>query len=179
MRRYSIFSSKQNIVFTLAILLIISFIFNIYMILSAKPEIPLPEISGNMSEKLNLQGFEKVKIDTSPGFVIMESKCYRLVASTDLFQSQAISRGINRIMGIRPLMHDIVSQLVENFNISVSMLKIYGIRDGMYLSNLILKQKDKILIMDIRPSDGVAIAVRTGSPVYVNSTLLLDGEKIC
>ncbi|MBL7206555.1 MAG: bifunctional nuclease family protein [Candidatus Aenigmarchaeota archaeon] len=172
-------SFKSYAIIIIVSLLLISFIFNVYMMLSIKPEFPLPLASGDMNKKLSLDGFEEVKIDVSPGFITMESECHRLIATTDISQSEAISMGIKKAMGIRPLMHDIVSQLSENFNMSVSMLKIYSIRNGMYLSDIVLKQKEKILIMDIRPSDGVAVAVRTGSPVYVNTTLMEDGEKIC
>ena len=95
-------SFKSYAIIIIVSLLLISFIFNVYMMLSIKPEFPLPLASGDMNKKLSLDGFEEVKIDVSPGFITMESECHRLIATTDISQSEAISMGIKKAMGFDP-----------------------------------------------------------------------------
>jgi bifunctional DNase/RNase len=52
--------------------------------------------------------------------------------------------------------------------------------DGVYYANLFLKTKDKVLKLDSKPSDAIALALRTNSTIYINETLLNDiGETVC
>jgi bifunctional DNase/RNase len=60
------------------------------------------------------------------------------------------------------------------------MVKIVEIRNNTFIGRLILQQGNKVVSLDSRPSDGIAIAVRTGSPVYIKESLMKEqGKYIC
>jgi uncharacterized protein len=55
-----------------------------------------------------------------------------------------------------------------------------NIENGTYFANLYLSNDKKALKLDVKPSDGIALALRTNSTIYINKTLLLEhGQNIC
>jgi len=106
--------------------------------------------------------------------------CYRITANTEISQIESISNGQEGKIGFRPNTHDLFKDTIDGFDMDVLMVKIVDIRNSTYIGKLILKQDDRILSLDSRPSDGVAIAVRTGAPIYIKDDLLKsEGENIC
>jgi bifunctional DNase/RNase len=60
------------------------------------------------------------------------------------------------------------------------MVKIESFSGGAYFAKLLLQQGNKILNLDSRPSDAIAIAVRTNAPVYVSKDIMtMMGENVC
>jgi len=91
-------------------------------------------------------------------------------------QASAISEGISNVTKSRPMTHDVFVDSLEGFEIKPMMVKITKLSDNTYFAELILQRWNKFLIADIRPSDALAIAVRTNTPIYVNENLT---TKVC
>lgn len=140
-------------------------------------EIALPELSTS--------GFSKVdKIETETvgdvGSVSLISDCYDLTATVEPEQAASIQRGVDKTYDPRPNAHDIAANVFETLKIDVLMVKITELRESSFYSKLILRQGNTILNLDARPSDAIAIALRSNSSIYINQTLLVEmGEKIC
>lgn len=71
----------------------------------------------------------------------------------------------------RPGTHDLMGQMLVAFGITVERVVITELRDSTYYARLILKQKNelgrKLVELDARPSDSIALAVAMKRPVYV------------
>lgn len=91
-------------------------------------------------------------------------------------QASAISEGISNVTKSRPMTHDVFVDSLEGFDIKPMMVKITKLSDNTYFAELILQRWNRFLIADIRPSDALAIAVRTNTPIYVNENLT---TKVC
>lgn len=129
---------------------------------------------------LSTQGFVEAEITVEPAVILLASDCYMLVMITNELQTYSIEMGLNNARGFRPMTHDLMQDVIEIFEIEPLMVKIESLEEGTYFAKLLLKQGNRILNMDSKPSDAVAIAVRTSIPVYVNQTLLEEhGEKFC
>ncbi len=146
------------------------------IILQGIPGLPAPGETGGLGgiPQLSLDGFSEAEISLEPGgtAIILSSGCRRLSMVTSQEQVYSIAMGIEQNMGFRPLSHDLIGNMAGEFGIEVLMVKVESLKDGTYYAKLILRQGNKILSMDSRPSDAIAVAVRTESPVYVNGELL-------
>lgn len=80
----------------------------------------------------------------------------------------------------RPLTHDIFVSSLRSFRIGVDNLKIIKLVDGTYYGELTLRQFIFLKKIDVRPSDGVAIALRANAKIYVNEDLVskLEDETL-
>jgi uncharacterized protein len=80
----------------------------------------------------------------------------------------------------RPLTHDLMATIVKGLKATVSKIIISDLRDNTFYANIVLeREKDnEIVNVDARPSDGIALALRTHSPIYLSETLLENVKDI-
>jgi len=129
---------------------------------------------------LSLDGFTEVGISVEPEIIYLTSDCYVLSMVTTQFQTYSINTGLEEKIEFRPTSHDLIKDILENFDIEVLMIKINSFDQDAYFARLIVKQEDRILNLDSKPSDAIAVAVRTKSPVYIKQSILENnGENIC
>lgn len=83
------------------------------------------------------------------------------------FEAQAIALALQGILTPRPLTHDLMRSLCENLGVEVSKVLVQDIRDGTYYAELYLRQGEKEIVVDARPSDAIALALRTNAPLYI------------
>ncbi len=129
---------------------------------------------------ISTDGFSKIEnvsVEESLDFdsVVLSIGCDGLVGAVDKIQGESIRNGLENFIDVRPKTHDLMNDIFNILGIKVLMVKVVDVRANNFIGNLVLQQGDKILSLDSRPSDGVALAVRTKSPIYVNTTLF--GEK--
>jgi len=106
--------------------------------------------------------------------------CLAIIADTTPERAEAISMGIENKTGERPSAWDGWASMLSTFNVTFEATTLYGKSGTAYLSRAIFRQGSNILDLDMRPSDAIALALRTRTPIYVNMTLLReDGENIC
>jgi bifunctional DNase/RNase len=80
----------------------------------------------------------------------------------------------------RPLTHDLMATIVKGLKATVSKIIISDLRDNTFYANVVLeREKDnEIVNVDARPSDSIALALRTHSPIYLSETLLEGAKEI-
>jgi len=140
------------------------------------PLLPIDELSIQEYIKVDV----RVSVSGNVGVVILEGNCYQLTATTELSQVESIAKGQEGKIDFRPGTHDLVKDVLNSLDIDVVMVKIVDMQNNTYIGKLILKQDDRIVSLDSRPSDGIAVAVRTGAPVYMKDDLLkTQGKYIC
>lgn len=87
-------------------------------------------------------------------------------------EATAIALGHDGIRPERPLTHDLLTSLIEELGAQVSEVVVTELRGGTFYADLRLKVGDEIHSISSRPSDAVAIAVRTDAPVFASRDLL-------
>ncbi|HDD71504.1 MAG TPA: bifunctional nuclease family protein, partial [Candidatus Aenigmarchaeota archaeon] len=73
----------------------------------------------------------------------------------DKSQAISIARGQNNIRYFRPLTHDLADDILKNYGIKILMVKITELKNNTYFARLILRQGNKVLSLDSRPSDAL------------------------
>ncbi len=68
----------------------------------------------------------------------------------------------------RPLTHDLLLQMLERLGANVEKIAITELKDSTFFAEIHLRQGSHTFVMDARPSDSVAIAVRQRCPIYVD-----------
>ncbi|MBI4020170.1 MAG: bifunctional nuclease family protein [Candidatus Aenigmarchaeota archaeon] len=100
--------------------------------------------------------------------------------STYDFQTDSIKRGLDGDRSGRPNAHDLMSDIADTFGMEVIMVKVEAFTGDAYFAKIIMRQGDRVLNLDSKPSDAIALAVRAGAPIYVKDTMLKQlGEEVC
>ncbi len=84
------------------------------------------------------------------------------------FEAQAIALELQGEKPSRPLTHDLIKTIIENLGATVEEIVITELRDSTYYAKIVLEQSSLTNEVDARPSDAIAIALRTQSPIFVS-----------
>lgn len=88
------------------------------------------------------------------------------------FEAQAIALEIEGMKPPRPLTHDLLKQVIDNLGGTVVEVIVSELRENTFYAKIILEISGLTNEIDARPSDAIALAVRTQSPIYVAETVL-------
>jgi len=90
-------------------------------------------------------------------------------------EAEAIARAVHGIPTQRPMTHDLLVSMLGALGVRVERVTIDALISDVYTATVVLAQEIngevKRHYIDARPSDSVAIAVRTGAPIYINNRL--------
>lgn len=71
----------------------------------------------------------------------------------------------------RPLTHDLMLNTIEELNCTIHKVVIHTVLDGTFYAHLILDNSGQEIVLDARPSDCIALALRNNSLIYVSSSV--------
>lgn len=175
--------NKRNLFIVIFILIVLSSFVVYYFLkpIEIKEEEKKNIIYGNISEDpLDVKDYLKVEeVKIFQNNVILVSGCNISMESTTEQQAYSIQAGLEKTIMYRPTVHDVIENIFENYDFEVIMVKIIGMKEGTYFANLIIKQNNKILNSDIKPSDAIAIAIRINAPVYVKKDFFKYIKEEC
>lgn len=92
-------------------------------------------------------------------------------------EAAAIAYALQGVAMPRPMTHDLIRDVLSTLDVSVERVVITELRSSTYFAELQLLQRGERAVVSSRPSDAVAVAVRTGSPLFVADELM-DAEGI-
>jgi len=96
----------------------------------------------------------------------------RLPIIIGAFEAQAIALELEGISPPRPLTHDLLKSIITNVGATVTEIVIDELRDNTFFAKIILDVSTIENSVDARPSDAIALAVRTGVPIYVEEEVM-------
>ena len=88
------------------------------------------------------------------------------------FEAAAIRMRLENDGPTRPISYDLLSSMVNCLAINVRQVVIHNVRRSIYYARVVIEKDHTIKDIDARPSDAIALALRTDSPIYVSHTLL-------
>jgi bifunctional DNase/RNase len=88
------------------------------------------------------------------------------------FEAQAIVIKLENLEPPRPLTHDLIKKICDQFDITIIEVVINKLEEGVFFSKLICNNGEKEYAIDSRTSDAVAIALRFGCPIYIHEDIL-------
>lgn len=87
-------------------------------------------------------------------------------------EAQSIAVGIERQRNSRPLTHDLFIKFADTFNINIREVVINRFRDGVFYAMLVCEHDGELTMVDARPSDAIALAVRLNCEIYAYETVM-------
>ena len=94
------------------------------------------------------------------------------------YEAHAIALEIEGIKPPRPLTHDLLKNLIDNLGATVLEVFIDELRDNTFFAKIVIEVSALTNEIDSRPSDAIALAVRTKSPIYVAENVMKSAAFI-
>jgi len=89
-----------------------------------------------------------------------------------IFEANAIAIELEKIAVPRPMTHDLTRNLIRHLNARLERIVISELKDDTFFATLWLRQGDDPMVLDARPSDAIALALRADCPIYVTEEVM-------
>jgi len=89
-----------------------------------------------------------------------------------LFEANAITMGIEHTWTPRPMTHDLIKNIIEGMNANVRQITVNDLRSNTFYAIISLEIEGRLVEIDSRPSDAIALALRVKAPIYVAEKVL-------
>ena len=89
-----------------------------------------------------------------------------------IWEAVAIDRNIKGKKTPRPMTHDLIENVISGLDCKLDRIVVTELKDRTFYARLVLRKNGKMVEVDSRPSDAIALAVQMKAPIYVNESVL-------
>ena len=95
-----------------------------------------------------------------------------------LFEANAIALELERISTPRPMTHDLIRDIIMGLNATVTKIVVNDLKNNTFYAVIHLALDGNQIVVDSRPSDAIALALRIGAPIYVAAEVVNKAKSI-
>lgn len=135
-----------------------------------------------MMRKVNIAGLTMDPASNTPIIILKtEDDDQAIPIWIGLLEATSIASALQKIEYERPMTHDLFKNFTEVLDISVTKVEVCELKDNTFYARIHFLSKEGDFDMDARPSDAIALALRSNAPIYVadsviQSSKMTDGE---
>jgi hypothetical protein len=93
-----------------------------------------------------------------------------------VYEANAIALEIEKIATPRPMTHDLLKNVLHGLNCSVNKVVVSQLIDDTFYAIIWLERDGRLISVDSRPSDALALALRTDSPIFVEEEVIKSSK---
>ena len=126
-----------------------------------------------MQIEMTIKGLMVDPITNMPIIILRDKDGQRVLPIwVGVFEANAIALQIENVTTPRPMTHDLLKSALQGLEAHVDKVLITDLKDNTFYALIYLSHQGRSLPIDSRPSDAIALALRTGSPIFVNTDVL-------
>ena len=132
-----------------------------------------------MEREFKIKGLIMDPLTNSP-IVILQSleKNTLLPIWVGIFEANAIALQIERIDTPRPLTHDLIKNILLQLDANVDKIVVTDLQENTFYAVIHIRMNGDRITIDSRPSDAIALALRTDAPIYVTEEVINNSRNI-
>ncbi|HET7437599.1 MAG TPA: bifunctional nuclease family protein [Thermoanaerobaculia bacterium] len=128
---------------------------------------------------MSIKGLMLDPVSNSPIVVLKDDEeKFFLPIWVGIFEANAIALQLENITTPRPMTHDLLRNMITHLNAEVTRVVINDLRDSTFFAQIRLVAGARTFEVDARPSDAIALALRTEAPIFVAQSVLEQAQTI-
>jgi bifunctional DNase/RNase len=127
--------------------------------------------------EMSIQGLQVDPITNMPVVILKDKGSERkLPIWVGLFEANAIAMQIENIATARPMTHDLLKNVIRDLDGSVERIVVSDLKDNTFYAVIHLRVRGEAIAIDSRPSDAIALALRTHAPILVDEAVIANAK---
>jgi uncharacterized protein len=128
---------------------------------------------------MSIKGLMLDPVSNSPIVVLKdEAEKFFLPIWVGIFEANAIALQLENVTTPRPMTHDLLRNMISELDAQVTRIVINDLRDSTFFAQIRVLTAGRTLELDARPSDAIALALRTEAPIFVAQSVLEQAQTI-
>ena len=95
-----------------------------------------------------------------------------------LFEASAIATELEKVKFSRPMTHDLLKDILGTLQVTLVRVEIQDLRNNTFFASIFLERDGQDYVVDARPSDAIALALRVGSPIFVEEKVIEKSRSV-
>src|SRR5258708_6014645 len=132
-----------------------------------------------MQIEMSIKGLMVDPITNMPIVVLRDKEGQRVLPIwVGISEAQAIALQIENVSMPRPMTHDLLRNVIEDLKASVQKIVVCDLQENTFYALIYLSFRGDIVAIDARPSDAIALALRTRAPIFVEETVIDHAKTV-
>lgn len=130
-----------------------------------------------MQIEMTIKGLMVDPITNMPIIILRDKDGQRFLPIwVGVFEANAIALQIENVTTPRPMTHDLLRNVIEDLKATVQKVVVSDLKESTFYALIYLETAEGPVAIDARPSDAIALALRTRAPIFVEE-LVIDNAK--
>jgi bifunctional DNase/RNase len=132
-----------------------------------------------MQIEMTIKGLMVDPITNMPIVILKDKDGERVLPIwVGIFEANAIALQIENIATPRPMTHDLLRNIIADLDGRVDRVVVSDLKDNTFFAIIHLTVKGEAVVVDARPSDAIALALRTRAPILVEETVIDNAKTV-
>src|SRR5438270_6439244 len=132
-----------------------------------------------MQIEMSIKGLMVDPISNMPIVILRDKEGTRtLPIWVGMFEANAIALQIENISTPRPMTHDLLRNVIHDLKGTVEKIVVCDLQDGTFYALIYVRVHGELLAIDSRPSDAIALALRTRAAIFVEEAVIDSAKTV-
>lgn len=132
-----------------------------------------------MLKEVRVSGLSIDPITHTPIVLLKEKESQEVIPIwIGLLEASSIATQLENIKLARPMTHDLMKSILDQLDVVVSRVEVSDLRNNTFYAIIHVNWNEMDLAIDARPSDAIALALRTKSPIFVHQKVIEKSRKV-
>ena len=132
-----------------------------------------------MQIEMNIKGLMVDPVTNMPIVILRDKDGQKVLPIwVGIFEANAIALQIENISTPRPMTHDLLRNVIQDLKASVQKVVVCDLQENTFYALIYLSLNGDTLAVDARPSDAIALALRTRAPIFVEDSVIDNAKTV-
>ena len=132
-----------------------------------------------MQIEMSIKGLMVDPVTNMPIVILHDKEGRRVLPIwVGVFEANAIALQIENVSTARPMTHDLLRNVISDLNASVNKVVVSDIKDSTFYASIHLDVAEEPVILDARPSDAIALALRVSAPIFAEESVIDNAKSL-
>jgi uncharacterized protein len=129
--------------------------------------------------EMTIKGLMVDPVNNTPIVILRDKEGQRVLPIwVGIFEANAIALQIENLSTPRPMTHDLLRNVIRDLNASVEKVVVSDLQETTFFAVIYLATHGETVAVDARPSDAIALALRTRAPIYVEEAVISSAKPL-
>ncbi len=132
-----------------------------------------------MQIEMSIKGLMVDPITNTPIVILRDKDGQKVLPIwVGIFEANAIALQIENIATPRPMTHDLLRNVIHDLKAEVEKIVVCDLQENTFYALIYLALNGGTVVIDARPSDAIALALRTRAPIFVEDTVIDNAKTV-
>lgn len=132
-----------------------------------------------MQVEMTVKGLMIDPITNMPIIILRDEDGQRVLPIwVGVFEANAIALQIENVQTPRPMTHDLLKNVIGDLAGQVERIVVTELKENTFYAHIHIRTREQAIVVDARPSDAIALALRTRSPIFVEEAVIEGARSV-